>query len=50
MNEKAEWWRIANAMIRHHSHIDPDSLTDEEWAMHFNDLLFIRAKESENNK
>jgi len=29
---------------------DPDSLTDEEWAMRFRELEWIRKKESGANK
>lgn len=28
-------------------HIDPDSLTDEEWAMRVNELRWIREEEAE---
>jgi len=43
--------RIADAQLRYYMHIpDPDSLTDEEWAMRFRELEYIRKKEAEANK
>ncbi len=43
--------RIANAQLRYYMHIlDPDSLTDEEWAMRLAELRWIREKEAEANK
>ncbi len=47
-DEEREWLRIASAMIRYYFHLDPDSLSDEEFAMRWNELLFIRKKESGN--
>lgn len=43
--------RIANAQLRYYMHIsDPDSLSDEEWAMVYNELKYIRKKEAESFK
>lgn len=40
--------RIANAQLRYYMHIpDPDSLSDEEWAMRYRELEYIRKKEAE---
>ena len=41
-----EWLRIANAMIRYYFHLDPDILSDEEWAMRYNELIWVRKKEA----
>jgi hypothetical protein len=39
--------RITNAQLRYYMHIsDPDSLTDEDWAMRLKDLEFIRKEEA----
>lgn len=46
-NEKAQWLRIYNAQLRYYLHIaDPDSLSDEEWAKRYNELVWIRNKEA----
>jgi hypothetical protein len=43
--------RIANAQLRYYLHIaDPDSLSDEEWAMRIKELEWIRTKEKEGNR
>lgn len=43
--------RIANAQLRYYMHVaDPDSLSDEEWAMRLKELEWIRRKEAEANK
>ncbi|MGM9817715.1 MAG: hypothetical protein ACI30B_01875 [Paludibacteraceae bacterium] len=43
--------RIANAQLRYYMHVaDPDSLSDEEWAMRLKELEWIRHKEAEANK
>lgn len=43
--------RISNAQLRYYMHIaDPDSLTDEEWAMRIKELEFIREMEAGANK
>jgi len=42
--------RIVNAQLRYYMHIqDPDSLTDEEWAMRYRELEYIRKSEKEAN-
>ena len=42
---------MVNAQLRYYMHIaDPDSLTDEEWAMRFRELEWIRKSEAEANK
>ncbi|HOZ84533.1 MAG TPA: hypothetical protein PK191_03530 [Niabella sp.] len=46
MDEEKEWLRIANAMIRYYFHLDPDILSDEEWAMRYNELIWVRKKEA----
>ncbi|MGN0187425.1 MAG: hypothetical protein ACI392_06750 [Paludibacteraceae bacterium] len=43
--------RIANAQLRYYMHVsEPDSLSDEEWAMRLKELEWIRRKEAETNK
>jgi hypothetical protein len=43
--------RIVNAQLRYYLHIpDPDSLSDEEWAMRFKELEWIREREAKGNK
>jgi hypothetical protein len=38
--------RVINACLRYYLHIpDPDSLSDEEWAMRYRELEWIRKKE-----
>lgn len=39
--------RILDAQLRYYLHLDPDSLTDTEWAMRVNELRYIRRKEAE---
>ncbi|MCD8080191.1 MAG: hypothetical protein LUF04_07210 [Bacteroides sp.] len=41
--------RKLDAQLRYYLHIDPDSLTDLEWAMHVNDLKWIRSEEAKAN-
>lgn len=39
--------RIVNAQLIYYMHItDPDSLSDEEWAMRFKELEWIRKREA----
>jgi hypothetical protein len=39
--------RISNAQLRYYMHIpDPDSLTDQDWAMRLKELEYIRRKEA----
>jgi len=43
--------RIANANLRYYLHIpDPDSLSDQEWAMRWKELDWIRQQEAKANK
>ncbi len=35
-----------DVMLRYFLHIDPDTLTDEEWAIQVKSLEWIRKKES----
>jgi hypothetical protein len=43
--------RVTNAQLRYYLHIsNPDSLTDEEWAMRLQELNYVRKKEAETNK
>jgi hypothetical protein len=42
-----EWLRICNAQLMYYMHIaDPDSLSDEDWAMRIKELEWIRKKEA----
>ena len=38
--------RKVNAQLRYHLHIDPSTLTDEEWAEKLAQLADIRKKEN----
>jgi hypothetical protein len=42
--------RQVDALIRYHLHVDPGSLTDEQWAMLYNDLIWVKRKEREELK
>jgi len=43
--------RILSAQLRYYMHIaDPDSLSDEEWAMRVKELEYIRSEEARANK
>ena len=43
--------RQLNAQLRYYMHIaDPDSLTDQEWAMRVKELEWIREEEAKANK
>ncbi|WP_281233506.1 hypothetical protein [Flavobacterium gelatinilyticum] len=37
--------RIANAQLRYYMHLNPDDLTDEEWAMRYAELEYLRKSE-----
>jgi len=37
--------RLINAQLRYYYKIDPATLTDNEWAMMWNDLLWLREQE-----
>ncbi|GAB1403042.1 hypothetical protein MASR1M74_02200 [Lentimicrobium sp.] len=46
--KESEMVRMVNAQLRYYMHIfDPDSLSDEEWAMRFKELEWIRKREAE---
>jgi hypothetical protein len=48
--EKGDYMRIANANLQYYMHVpDPDSLTDEEWAMKLRELEWIRDIEAKGN-
>lgn len=36
-----------NTLMRYYLHIDPDSMSDEEWALTFAQLCDIRRREAE---
>lgn len=39
---------MVNVQLRYYMHIsDPDSLSNEEWAMRFKELEWIRKREAE---
>ncbi|WP_262509809.1 hypothetical protein [Chryseobacterium oncorhynchi] len=40
--------RIFDAQLRYYFHIDPDSLTDQQWAARIAELKYIRKKENGN--
>jgi hypothetical protein len=51
VDEKTEWIRVANAQLCYYLHIpDPDSLSDEQWAMRFKELEWIREQEAKGNR
>lgn len=37
--------RKYNALIRYYAHVDPDSLTDEQWAVLAKDIEWARDQE-----
>ncbi len=39
-----------NTLMRYYLHLDPDTLSDEEWAQTFKQLQDIRLRESKANK
>lgn len=45
--EGRDWVRKLDTQLRYYLHIDPDSLTDREWAMRVNELMWIRRQEAE---
>ena len=45
MNEGTSLFRLVNAQIRYYFKIDPSTLTDNEWAMYWNDLQWLRKEE-----
>lgn len=49
--ESGEWMRISNAQLRYYMHIaDPESLSDEEWAMRLREMEYIRQEEAKYNR
>ncbi|MDL2290398.1 hypothetical protein LJB95_03240 [Paludibacteraceae bacterium OttesenSCG-928-F17] len=38
--------RIIDGQLRYYLHIDPDPLTDDEWAMQVKTLEYIRKQEA----
>lgn len=39
-----------DAQLRYYMHVDPDKLTDKEWAMRWKELVWIREEEAKANK
>lgn len=39
--------RIVNAQLRYYMHVNPDELSDPEWANMYKELEYIRLKENE---
>jgi hypothetical protein len=39
--------RLINAQLRYYYKIDPDTLTDEQWAKMWQDLSWVRRKEAD---
>jgi hypothetical protein len=37
--------RLINAQLRYYYKIDPAALTDNQWAMMFQDLVYLREQE-----
>lgn len=49
--DDSQCFRIADAELRYYLHIlNPEDLSDEEWAMRLKELEWIRKKEAEANK
>ena len=45
--DESDFVRVVNTHLRYYLHIaDPDSLSDEEWAMRYRELEWIRQEES----
>jgi hypothetical protein len=42
--------RRKNALLRFHFNVDPDKLTDEEWALYWADLEFVLSDKDEKGK
>lgn len=40
---------MINAQLRYYYKIDPSTLTDNEWAMYWNDLEWLRKNELNNS-
>jgi hypothetical protein len=39
------WVRLVNAQLRYYMHVDPDLLSDDQWARMWQDLQWIRKRE-----
>jgi len=48
--QPSDWIRQVNAQLRYYLHINPDELTDEQWAYAWKDLEWIREQEAKANK
>lgn len=46
----SDWIRKVNAQLRYYFHLNPDELTDEEWAMAWKELEWVRSEEAKSNK
>lgn len=38
--------RKIDALLRYHFHLDPSQLSDDEWAMRWNELKWVREQEA----
>ncbi len=49
--KESEPVRMVNAQLMYYAHIpDPDSLSDEEWALKFKEIEWVRTQEAKHNK
>ncbi|MGI6341367.1 MAG: hypothetical protein ACOXZ9_10740 [Bacteroidales bacterium] len=48
--QQHEWIRVYDALLRYYMHLNPDSLSDTEWAMRIQELTHIRKEEAKANK
>jgi len=48
--QPSEWIRKINAQLRYYLHLDPDLLTDIQWANAWKELEWIREEEAKANK
>jgi len=48
--QPSEWIRQINAQLRYYLHLDPDKLTDVEWANAWKELEWVRSEEAKANK
>lgn len=47
LDEDSQSIRMLDAQLRFYMHIDPDLLTDREWAMRVRELQWLREKEAQ---
>ncbi|WP_417128298.1 hypothetical protein [Phocaeicola sp.] len=47
---KANWIGYHNTLLRYYLHLDPDTLSDEQWAETIAQLADIRKQEAKANK